>query len=243
MDVAWSRKLSHLTTEEPNGLVFLPPVSTLRLLDAGMEGGGELHKLMPVCRSTGMSLVSSGFSVICVGTGPHSALPKLEYILRKGWSHYPHLGRGQSLVSFFIKLSFVTFIEQNDNMSNCLHSVFSQGETFCLPWECVIYLSTPLHNRFTTITTNAMFWRKFLLYHAVTSLTLAAIGLSPRSTKAYITRDGIMSLETSLVSVSATGGLGPPLAHFHLPRVWHIVGVVVINAINHYFYLSTSWVL
>lgn len=76
---------------------------------------------------------------------------------------------------------------------------FNKRESFCLPRECVIYLSLPLCSRFTTITTSAMFWSKILLYHTVTSLTSAVTGFSPKSTKAYTTEDKITSADTSLV--------------------------------------------
>lgn len=106
----------------------------------------------------------------------------------------------------------------------------------CLPGECVIYLSPLLCNRFTTITTNTMFWRKMLLYHIVTSLKLAETGFSPRSTKASTTRENCITSDCSgLVGNEWFGGLGPSLAHPSLPWVCHIAGVIVIGTVHQVF--------
>lgn len=177
--------------------------------------------------------------VFCVGTGPFSVPPKLEHILWKGWIHHPHLGGGQSLVSFFIQLLFVTFTEQNDTMSNCLPSVFkweffASHESVWFP--CLLHCATgspPLQ-------LEPCYGEKILLYHTVTSLTSAVTGFSPKSTKACTTKDEITSPETSLVWRWVPGGLGSPLAHLHLPRVRYIVGGIVISAWSMMTYLPTS---
>lgn len=107
------------------------------------QGGGQLHKPMPVCRSTGMHLVSSGFSgwLFVLAGGHAQFLPNWNTF--SGRAGPTILILVEAKVSLFIKLPFVIFIEQNDNLSNRLHSVFQQERVFLPPTRvCDLLISS-----------------------------------------------------------------------------------------------------
>lgn len=136
------------STEEPNGFVFLtapPPPHLYPNVKAALwrQGGGQLHKPMPVCRSTGMHLVSSGFSgwLFVLAGGHTQFLPNWNTF--SGRAGPTILILVEAKVSLFIKLPFVIFIEQNDNLSNGLHSVFQQERVFLPPTRvCDLLMSS-----------------------------------------------------------------------------------------------------